>query len=256
MQFLLDAWYLYVRLLRATIRVPAFLVMSIVQPVMWVVLFGQLFRSVAEMPGFEGGSYVQYLAPGIAVVTALFGAAYTGLGLLTEMDSGFLARLLATPVSRAAIITSRVGVGATQVAVQATVILLITALLGARPQGGVPGLVLVYLGTCLLAGAASAFSCGLALLARRQEVILAITNLLLLPVIYISSTLMSSRLMPDWMRIAAYFNPVDWAVGIARVGFEGGYLPSALWRLGLLTAFTLLCATFAVRAFRRYRRSF
>lgn len=256
MPFLLDAWYLYVRLIRATIRMPVFLVMSIVQPVMWVVLFGQLFHSVAEMPGFEGGSYVQYLAPGIAVVTALFGAAYTGLGLLTEIDSGFLTRLLATPVSRAAIITSRVGVGATQVALQATVILLITALLGARPQGGASGLALVYLGTCLLAGAVAAFSCGLALLARRQEVILAITNLLLLPMIYISSTLMSSRLMPEWMRTAAYFNPVDWAVGVARVGFEGGDLRPALWRLGLQLLFTLLCGTFAVRAFRRYRRSF
>lgn len=255
MQFLLDTWYLYRRLTRASIRMPVYVVMSIIQPVMWVVLFGQLFHSVATMPGFEGGSYVQYLAPGIAVVTALFGAAYSGLGLLGEMDSGFLTRLLATPVSRAAIITSRVGVGATQVAVQATVILLITAWLGARPHGGLFGLLLVYLGTCLLAAAGAALSSGLALLARRQEVIVAVTNFLLLPMIYISSTLMNPGLMPDWMRTTARFNPVDWAVVIARTGFEGTALAPALRDVLLLAGFTLLCGAFAVRAFRRYRRS-
>jgi ABC-2 type transport system permease protein len=255
MGFLSGSWALYLRLLRATRRMPTWVVMSIIQPMLWLVFFGQLFRQVVELPGFATHNYAQYLAPGIAVMTALFGAAFTGIGLLADVDSGFLDRLLATPVSRGAVIAARVLMAATQVAVQATVILLAATALGAQPGGGPLGILLVYLAACLLAAGFAAFSCALALLTRRQEMIIALTNLLVLPLIYTSSTMMVPDLMPPWIRAAARLNPVDWAVVTGRTGYAGGPLAAAAAPLALLAGFAVLCLALATRAFTRYQRS-
>jgi ABC-2 type transport system permease protein len=255
MDFLRDTWYLFLRLLRATMRMPVFVLISVVQPILWVVLFGQLFGAVARLPGFGAGSYVQYLAPGISIMTALFGAAYSGLGLLGDIERGVLDRLLATPASRGALIASRILHSSLQVCIQAGIILAVAALLGARPHGGLPGLAGLLLAAALLGAAFAAFSNALALLARRQELIIAVMNFIVLPTTFLSTMMMSVHLMPGWIRGAARFNPVNWAVVAARDGFEGRAWDELALRLGLLALFALACALLATSAFGRYRRS-
>lgn len=255
MDFLRDTGYLFVRLLRATMRMPVFLLISIVQPVLWVLLFGQLFRSVTTIPGFEAGSYVQFLAPGIAIMTALFGAAYSGMGLLGDIDRGVLDRLLATPVSRGALIAARILHSAVQVVAQAAIILLVAVLLGARPHGGVPGVLAVFLSAALLGAAFAAFSNALALMARKQELVIAVMNFVVLPSTFLSSMIMSRNLMPGWIRGVSRFNPVNWAVTAARDGFEGRAGSEMLLCLALLAGFALACGFLATRAFNRYRRA-
>jgi ABC-2 type transport system permease protein len=253
--FCADTWHLFVRLVRATLRMPIFVVFSIVQPFLWLLLFGQLFRSVTTIPGFESGSYVQFLAPGIAIMTALFGTAYAGMGLLSDIDRGVLDRMLATPASRGALIASRLAHSGSQVVVQALIIVVAASLVGARPQGGLWGLLVLLLAAPLLGSAFAGLSSALALLTRRQELIITLTNLLLLPMIYLSTMIMSRGLMPGWMRSLARFNPVDWAVVAARDGFEGRATGEMLTSLGLLVLFTALCGTVATRAFRRYLKT-
>jgi ABC-2 type transport system permease protein len=255
MGFLRDTWYLFLRLARATVRMPVFLLIAVVQPILWVVLFGQLFGAVTRLSGFGAASYVQYLAPGIAIMTALFGAAYSGLGLLGDIDRGVLDRILASPASRGAIVASRLLQSATQVVLQSAIILAVAALLGARPRGGAAGLACLLLAAGLLGAALAAFSNALALLARRQEVVIAAMNFVVLPATFLSSMMMSPGLMPSWIQAAARFNPVNWAVVAARDGFEGLAGPGLFLRLGLLAAFAAACAALAVRAFERYRRA-
>jgi ABC-2 type transport system permease protein len=255
MDFLRDTGYLFLRLLRATVRMPVFVLISVVQPILWVVLFGQLFGAVALLPGFGAESYVQYLAPGISIMTALFGAAYSGMGLLGDIERGVLDRLLATPVSRGALIASRILHSGLQVMLQAGIILAVAALLGARPHGGVLGLGALLLAAGFLGAAFAAFSNALALLARRQELIIATMNFIVLPATFLSTMMMSVHLMPGWIQGAARFNPVNWAVVAARDGFEGRASAELLVRLGLLALFALLSAVFATGAFGRYRRS-
>jgi ABC-2 type transport system permease protein len=255
MDFLRDTWYLFLRLLRATVRMPVFVLISVVQPILWVVLFGQLFEAVARLPGFGASSYVQYLAPGISIMTALFGAAYSGLGLLGDIERGVLDRLLATPASRGALIASRILHSGLQVCIQAGIILVVAALLGARPHGGLPGLAALLLAAALLGAAFAAFSNALALLARRQELIIAVMNFIVLPTTFLSTMMMSINLMPGWIRGAARFNPVNWAVVAARDGFEGRAWGELALRLVLLALFALACAVLATSAFGRYRRS-
>jgi ABC-2 type transport system permease protein len=255
MHFLHDTWHLLVRLLQATRRMPVFLVLSIVQPILWLLLFGQLFRSVTTIPGFESHSYVQFLAPGIAMMTALFGTAYAGMGLLGDIERGVLDRMLATPASRGALIASRLAHAGSQVVFQSVVILVAAVAAGARPRGGAVGLLAVLVAASLLGAAFAGLSSAIALLTRRQELIIAATNFMLLPMIYLSTMIMSRPLMPTWMRSLARFNPVDWAVLAARSGFEGRLSGPVAGNLALLAAFTVVSGTLATRAFRRYLRS-
>jgi len=261
MEFLRDTWHLFVRLIRATMRMPVFVIISIVQPVLWVLLFGQLFKSVTTIPGFESHahaqsiSYVQFLAPGISIMTALFGAAYSGMGLLGDIDRGVLDRLLATPVSRGALIAGRVLHAAVQVILQAAIILVVACLLGARPLGGLPGILTVFLAAALLGAAFASFSNALALLARRQELVIAVMNFVVLPTTFLSSMIMSRDLMPQWIRGVSRFNPVNWAVTAARDGFQGEASSDILTYLALLAAFALICGVLATLSFSRYRKA-
>ena len=255
MDFLLDTWHLFLRLLRATLRMPVFVLISVVQPILWVVLFGQLFSKVTTIQGFGASSYVQFLAPGISIMTALFGAAYSGMGMLADIDRGVLDRLLATPVSRGALIAARILSSAAQVVVQAGIILAVACLLGARPRGGVGGVLLVFLAAALLGAAFAAFSNALALLARRQELVIAVMNFVVLPTTFLSSMIMSKNAMPPWIRAVSLFNPVNWAVTAARDGFQGEAGAEAALCLGLLAAFALACGGLATLSFGRYRRS-
>jgi ABC-2 type transport system permease protein len=254
MDFLKDTWYLYLRLVRVTRRMPVFLLLSIMQPVLWMLLFGQLFGAVIRLEGFGAESYLQFITPGISIMTALFSAAYTGIGLLRDIEAGVLDRLLATPVSRAAVVASRVLLAASQVTVQAAIILAIGLALGAEPYGGIVGLLCVLFAASLLSAAFASTSCGLALIIRRQELVIAAMNFIILPSTFLSSMIMTHALMPPWIRAATRFNPVDWAVTAARHGFQGQLDADLAVSLGLLAALTLVCGAFASRAFDRYQR--
>ncbi len=210
---------------------------------------------VTTLPGFETDSYVQFIAPGIAIMTALFSAAYSGMGLLRDIEGGVLDRLLATPVSRGAIVASRVLLASSQVIVQAAVILVMAAMLGARPQGGVLGLGVLFLAAALLSAAFAFTSCAMALITRRQELVIAAMNFIVLPLTFLSSMIMARSLMPAWIRTVTRFNPVDWAVVAARHGFEGRASAELATSLALLATVTLLCAAFAGHAFRRYQQA-
>jgi ABC-2 type transport system permease protein len=85
--------------------------------------------------------------------------------------------------------------------------------------------------------------------------IIAVTNMLILPLIYTSSTMMAPQLMPAWIRAVSRFNPVDWAVSAARTGYAGRPLAGAALPLALEAVFTILCVALATRSFRRYQRS-
>jgi ABC-2 type transport system permease protein len=176
------------------------------------------------------------------------------MGMLADIDRGVLDRLLATPVARGALLAARILYSAAQVAVQSAIILLVSAAIGARPHGGAAGVALVLLVAALLGAAFGAVSNALALLTRRQELVIAVMNFIVLPSTFLSSMMMSGNLMPAWIRSAAMFNPVNWAVVAARGSFEGNWalLPR---NLGLLAAFALVAAWLATRSFDRYRRA-
>ena len=96
------------RVLRNLSRQPIWIVVMIVQPMFWLLLYSQLFRRITELPGFGTTSYIDYLTPGIAVMTAFFSGSWAGMGMIEDLDRGVLERFLATPAHRGAIVFGRI----------------------------------------------------------------------------------------------------------------------------------------------------
>src|ERR1700749_131587 len=100
--------YMTLRPLRELWRQPWFVAITLVQPVIWLLLFGALFKRVVEIPGFTGHSYIAFLAPGVVVMTAMFNSAWSGMALIEDINRGVTARFLVSPVRREALIAGRI----------------------------------------------------------------------------------------------------------------------------------------------------
>lgn len=253
--FIADTLHMLLRHIRTTLRIPIWIAVTLVQPVIWLTLYGQLFRRVVEIPGFAADSYIQFLTPGVVVMTAMFGSAWSGMGLVQDLSDGVVDRMLATPVHRGAIIAARVLHAALTVFVQSIIILAMGLLLGARIPGGVIGALMILVFAALLGAGFSALSNGVALLTRREETLIAVVNFFGLPLVFLSSAFMASELMPGWIRAVAQANPVNWAVSGARDAMQGEAWTAVGTYSLLLLAFVLVAGFFATQAFRLYRRT-
>jgi ABC-2 type transport system permease protein len=253
--FVADTWHLLIRHVRTTMRIPIWIAVTLTQPIIWLFLYGQLFRRIVELPGFEATSYIQHLTPGVVIMTAMFGSAWAGMGIIQDLDEGVMDRMLATSVHRGAIITARVMHAALTVGVQSMIILGMGLVLGARIEGGVIGVTAIMAFAFLLGAAFSAMSNGIALLARREETLIAVVNFFGLPLVFLSTAFIAAELMPGWIRAAADFNPVNWAIVGSRAAMQGEEWLLVLQYTGLLLAFVVVCAFFSTRAFRLYQRA-
>ena len=254
MKFLEDTQHLLIRHVRATLRLPIWIAVTLVQPVIWITLFGQLFRRVVEIPGFDSGSYIEFLTPGVVIMTAMFGSAWSGMGLIEDLHHGVVDRMLATPVHRAALISARVLHASLTVLIQSLIILLLGFLLGAAMTGGVFGIIGILLAAVLVGAAFASISSGIALLAQREETMIAVINFFGLPLTFLSAAFMSRDLMPPWMQSIASINPVNWAVSAARHAMLGNNWESVWINCILLAIFTVVTTAFATQAFRFYQR--
>jgi ABC-2 type transport system permease protein len=244
------------RYVRAFLRQPWYVAITLVQPVIWLLLFGQLFKSVVEIPGFATSSYIAFLTPGIVVMTALFSSGWSGMSYITDIDRGVMDRFLVTPVSRAAMIGGQLVYTAGMTVLQSLIILGLGLVAGARFPGGVASIAVFLLATTLLGTAFAALSNTLALLLHKEESLIAAVNFLVLPLSFLSSTFMPAQLVPQWIRDVSRYNPVNWAVEVGRQTLNA----TVDWQLvavrgGALLALALVCAFISIRAFRTYQRS-
>ncbi|MCU1578744.1 MAG: multidrug transporter permease [Rhodoglobus sp.] len=245
------------RQLRAFIRVPFYLVMNLIQPIIWLLLFGQLFKSVVDIPGFGGGDdYLVFLTPGIVMMMALFGSAWAGTSYIQDMDRGVMDRFLTSPTSRGGLIVATMLYQAVLAVIQTLVVLGVAWLAGARFGGGIVGLLVLLLATVLLTFVFSAFSNAIALLARQQTALIAISQLISFPLMFLSSAIMDTSLSPAWVGDVARFNPFEWAVVAGREALQDAPDWATIWaNLGLLAGLVVVMTWLATRAFRAYQRS-
>ena len=249
-------WYMLGRQTRNLIRQPVWIFILLIQPFFWLLLYSQLFQRITELPGFGTSSYVQFLVPGIVVMTAFFSATWSGMAMIEDLRLGVVERFLATPARRSALVLSQVVRSGLQSVIQAVIILGIGFLMGARVSGGVAGWLVIFLAAFLVSATFAGLSHGLALLTRKDATMIAVSNFIGLPLLFISTALIAEELMPEWMRWAAKFNPVQWGIVSAReVMLPGTDWASAWAHLGLLLASAIATTAFATWAFRAYRRT-
>jgi ABC-2 type transport system permease protein len=247
--------YMTVRHLRELWRQPWFVAVALVQPVIWLLLFGALFKRVIEIPGFHAHSYVAFLAPGIVVMTAMFNSAWSGMALIEDINRGVTSRFLVTPVRREALIAGRIVKEAVVVVIQSLIIVGLALIVGASFAGGPAGVAALFAVSALLGAMFGALSNAFALIMRQEEALIGAVQFIVLPLTFLSSTFLASNLMPRWIQHVSDFNPVNWAVIAGRTATSAhpdwGLAAS---RAGFLVALLAACLVFATRAFRSYQR--
>lgn len=248
--------YMTVRHLRELWRQPWFVGVTLVQPVIWLLLYGALFKKIVEIPGFVGTSYIAFLAPGVVVMTAMFNSAWSGMALIEDINRGVTPRFLVTPVRRQALIAGRIVKEAVVVVIQSAIIVVLALIVGATFPGGVGGVLILFAVSALLGATFGALSNGFALIMRQEEALIGAVQFIVLPLTFLSTTFIEAQLMPSWIRHASDLNPVNWAVlagrGATSANPDWGVIAS---RAGFLMVLLLVCLAFATRAFRSYQRS-
>lgn len=244
-----DTRVIFGRYLRATLRSRTNLFFGMLQPLLFLALFGPLLTSLDL--GVSGSSW-QTLVPGVLVQLALLGGSFVGLGLLMDRTLGVIDRMRVTPVSPPALLLGRTLRDVVQLVAQSVLLVLLGAAFGLRaPLAGILlGLVLV----ALLSGALSALSYGLAMRVRTPPEFAAIVNTAAIPLMLLAGLLLPMSLAPGWLDALSRFVPFRYTVDAVRDLFQGRYTSGDV---GVGAAVTLglaaLCLLAATRLFARAR---
>jgi ABC-2 type transport system permease protein len=255
--FLSDSWYLAGRKLQALVRQPYVLAFSVVQPAIWLFLFGELFHRVIDIPGFAfHGSYLAYLIPGIVAMNAMSGNMWAGMSMIEEIDRGTLNRFLVTPASRLAIMNASVAEQAVSTTVQTLIIVGLGYAGGARYPGGAVGIVVLIIASILVGVMWGGLSNMTGMLLRSREAIIGVYTFFMLPLMFLSSAFIQPAFMPGWMQAIASRNPLNWEVQIGRDALSANPDWSAIAvRSGGLLVLALLAVAISVTTFRSYAKN-
>ena len=254
---LVHTWYLTGRKLHALVRQPWVLAFSVVQPVIWLFLFGQLFRKIIDIPGFAfGGTYLDYLVPGLIAMNAMANNMWAGMTMIEEIDRGTLNRFLAAPASRVGIMNATVAEQAVSTTVQSLIIIGLGLAGGARYHGGVAGVAVLVAASILVGVVFGALSNTVGMLLRSREAIIGVYTFFMLPLMFLSSAFMLTQLMPGWMQAIASRNPLNWVVQIGRSAVSAHPDWGAIGvRCAGLLVLAVVCVAVSVVTFRSYQKN-
>ncbi len=249
-------FYLTVRQVRAVLRQPWYLALTLAQPIIWLLLFGALFKKIVEIPGFGTKSYISFLTPGIVVMSAMFSGGWSGMGVIDDLDRGVMDRFLVAPANRSAVMFGRIVPQVLTTLIQSLILVGLALLVGASFPGGAVGVLALIVCASLLSVGFGMLSNGLGLILRREESVIAAVNFILLPLTFLSSAFLQQNLAPTWIQTISRYNPVNWAIESGREALaSSGHWNFVLAHAGYLLAFAVICAWFSTRAFRSYQRS-
>jgi ABC-2 type transport system permease protein len=241
---------------RASYRQPSLIAFTLIQPAIWLLLFGQLFQGVVRIPGFGDSSYIAFLTPGIVMMTALMTSGWSGTSFVQDMERGVMDRMLASPVSRGGLMAGQLLSNATTTLIQTILVFAIGIAAGARYDGGIGGYLVTIVASMLVGLSFGSLSNAVALLTRQQEALIGISQFVSLPLTFMSSIMIDPSVAPHWVNVAARFNPVDWATIAARQSLAATPDWASVGRHCLyLLAFALIVGWLSTRAFRTYQRS-
>ena len=213
---------------RKMVRDPTDLFTRAVQPLLWLLIFGQVFTRTRAIP--TGSlTYLEFMTPGILAQSVLFTAIFYGIAVIWERDLGVVHKLLVSPSARAAIVTGKAAAAGVRTFSQGVIILFFAIVMGVRvrldPLSLLGAACAVMLGGALFA----TFSLVIACVVKTRERFMGIGQLLTMPLFFASNAIYPLDMMPGWLRAIAYYNPLTYLVGALRaLMVEGGAATIAL----------------------------
>jgi len=200
-----------------------------VQPVLWLVIFGQVFSRVRDIP--TGGiSYIAFMTPGILAQSVLFSAIFYGIAVIWERDLGIVQKLLVSPAYRSALVLGKAISAGLRGLVQAVIVYLIAWLLHIGLRWEILAVVQVLLGVVIGSCIFSTFSLIIACIVKTRERFMGIGQLLTMPLFFASNAIYPLEMMPEWLKTIAAFNPLSYLVDVLRGAMiEGGQNLHGAW---------------------------
>jgi len=229
--------------LRKLLRDPTEVLTRSIQPILWLLVFGQVFTRVRAIP--TGAlRYLDFMAPGVLAQSVLFTAIFYGIAIIWERDLGILHKMLVSPAYRSALVLGKAASAGVRGLTQTAIIYAVTLLLGVRvrlaalPMFGV--LVAVLLGSAVF----STFSLAIACIVKTRERFMGIGQVLTMPLFFASNAIYPIEMMPGWLQVIARGNPLTYLVDALRaLMVEGG---RSAFGLGLDLGVQLITLTILV----------
>jgi ABC-2 type transport system permease protein len=221
MTLLYDTQSLFTRALTKIVRNPTLLFINLFTPLLFLLLFSQLLEKLTSLQGLSG-SYLTYLTPGILVLNAVTGSFQSGMSIVNDLNSGFLHKILLTPASRAAILLGRLMTDLLVLIIQSCIIIGVAILLGLGIATGIPGLLLIFVTLAFFDLAWAGLLLAVGMKTKKAETVAAVGNLLAFPILFVSSALFPTQIMPQWAQTVSTYNPVSYASNVTRDLIKGG----------------------------------
>jgi ABC-2 type transport system permease protein len=252
MSFATDTILIFRRQLQLMLRQPAWLIIGLIQPILYLVFFGPLLTRVASggLPGFPAGNSYSFFVPGLLIQLGLFGAAFVGFAIIADWRAGVIERFRVTPVSRLALLSGRVLRDVLTLLVQAIILVLAGVAFGMRaPVGGV----LVGLGFIgIVAVSLSAISYTVGLLLKSEDALAPLINMVVVPLMLLSGIMLPMTLGPGWLQGIARATPFRYIIDAMRAAFQGSYGGAIMLEgVGVAVGLAAVCLWVASRAFVR-----
>ena len=248
MKTLRDTWLMFQRSVWLTLRSPVWLFFGLMQPILYLVLFGPLLEKIVQAPGFPPGGAWNVFVPGLLIQIAMFGASFVGFGLIAELRYGVVERMRVTPMSRVAMLLGRSLRDVFFLLLQGIVLIVIAIPFGLRIDGAAIALTLALL--ALIGLALAPFSYTLGLVTKSEDALAPAINTIMFPVLLLSGILLPMSLAPDWLRTLANVNPFSHAVDAARALFNGDFgSPEIVIGTVLMAILAVIALRVAARAF-------
>ncbi len=251
---LYDTYTIFWRELKRYKKSRSGVLIRLIKPAIWIIVIGNTFsgtQPLIQSVGFEG-EYIEFMAPGVIILTAIFTSIFGGVNTLWDRRYGFMNKALSSPISRSAIALGKMSTISLIAALQASLILGIALAIGVNfpnPIMIAPIMAIVILFSLGFSG----ISVMVAATAKSQETFWGMINFLGMPLFMLSPALFPLELLPDWLAVIAKLNPVTYTVLLVRelmTGVSEGGIPIIL-SLGILVAFVVAMIALASYVFTR-----
>ncbi|HET9780964.1 MAG TPA: ABC transporter permease [Candidatus Dormibacteraeota bacterium] len=250
MKLLRDTWLVFGRYFGIFIHNPVWVLVGVLQPVLYLLLFAPLLKPLAAIRGFPPGGAYNVFVPGLLVQLGMFGAAGVGFSLISELRMGVIERLRVTPVSRVSLLFGRALRDMLTIVVQSLILILIALPFGLsiNPLGVV--IVLALIGLIGLLTASIAYAVALAV--KSEDSYAPIVFTATLPILLLSGVLLPMAIAPQWLQNIAHVNPLLYAVDASRAIFLGHLTdPSVAKGVFILALLSAVAVVIGARQFGR-----
>lgn len=237
--------------LRKLLRDPTDIFTRAVQPLLWLLVFGQVFYHLHAIP--TGGiGYLEFLSPGVLAQSVLFTAIFYGIAIIWERDLGIVQTMLVSPAYRAALVCGKATAAGVRGIAQAIIVYAVSLVMGIQLSVAPVALVGVLIAVLLGSAVFSTFSLVIACVVKTRERFMGIGQLLTMPLFFASNALYPIDVMPGWLRAVATVNPLTYLVDALRTTMvptgETG-LPTLATDAGVLVGALLVLVVIASRLY-------